>query len=329
MNFLLKNSVSNDKIIIEKTNERIFIMLLAIENTTSAEIVQDLQEGLSEITNVPTNFEETSEYVRNLVELLQEFAVTYGGKLIGAVLLLIIGFKLCNMLTKKLGKSKAFGKIDASTRGFIVNVLGALIKVVIGLTALAIMGVPMTSMIAVIGSCGLAVGLALQGSLSNIAGGFILLVLKPFTVGDYITSGDIEGTVEEISIFHTKVLTVDNRRIIVPNSAISNATLTNVSALKERRVDLTFLAAYGNDVETVERVLTEACGSHALVLKTPEPFARLSAHKEYALEYTVRVWCRTEDYWTVYFDLIRDVRIAFDKNGITGPRPQLDVHTGK
>ena len=184
-------------------------------------------------------------------------------------------------------------------------------------------------MIAVIGSCGLAVGLALQGSLSNIAGGFIILVLKPFSVGDFITSGDIAGTVEEISIFHTKVLTVDNRRIIVPNSTISNATLTNVSALKERRVDLTFTAAYENDIDTVERVLTEACLNHELVLKEPEPFARLSAHKDCALEYTVRAWCKAEDYWTVYFDLIKDVKKAFDKNGISIPYPQLDVHTDK
>lgn len=230
---------------------------------------------------------------------------------------------------KKAAASRAFAKIEVSTRGIIVNVLGILIKVIIGITALAIIGVPMTSMIAVIGSCGLAVGLALQGSLSNIAGGFIILVLKPFKAGDFITSGDIAGTVEEISIFHTKLLTLDNRRIIVPNSTISNSTITNVSALKERRVDLTFTAAYQNDIDTVEKVLRDVCASHALVFKDPEPFARLSAHKDSALEYTVRVWCKADDYWTVYFDLIRDVKNAFDKNGISIPYPQLDVHTGK
>jgi len=300
-----------------------------METTTAAEIVQDIQAGISQITDVPTSLAETGEYAKNLINLLQEFAVTYGGKLIGALLLLIIGFKLANVITKKASSSKAFGKIDVSTRGLIINVISVLIKVIIGITALAILGVPMTSMIAVIGSCGLAVGLALQGSLSNIAGGFIILVLKPFSVGDFITSGDIAGTVEEISIFHTKILTVDNRRIIVPNSTISNATLTNVSALKERRVDLTFTAAYQNDIDTVEKVLSEVCLNHALVLKDPEPFARLSAHKDCALEYTVRAWCKAEDYWTVYFDLIKDVKLAFDKNGISIPYPQLDVHTDK
>ncbi len=304
-------------------------MRLSIENTTVAEIVQDIEEGISELTDLPTNLAETSDYVKNLIGLLQEFAVTYGGKLIGAILFLIIGFKIANIITKKAASSKALGKIDASTKGFIVNIVSVLIKIIIAITALAIMGVPMTSMIAVIGSCGLAVGLALQGSLSNIAGGFIILVFKPFSVGDFITTGDVVGTVEEISIFHTKVLTGDNRRIIVPNSTISNATLTNVSALKERRVDLTFTAAYENDIDKVEKVLTDICSNHAMVLPSPEPFARLSAHKDSALEYTVRVWCKAEDYWTVYFDLIKDVKLGFDKNGISIPYPQLDIHTEK
>ena len=179
---------------------------------------------------------------------------------------------------------------------------------------------------AVIGSCGLAIGLALQGSLANIAGGFVLVIAKPFAIGDFIISGDISGTVEEIGVFHTKVITIDNKRIIVPNSAISNATLINATAMKRRRVDLTFNASYGDDIDTVERVLKETCRAHALILDDPEPFARLSGHKDSALEYTVRAWCKTEDYWTVYFDLIRDVKVAFDKNGVTVPFPQVDVH---
>ncbi len=299
----------------------------AAVETTVAPIVQDLEEGVSELTNLPTNMAETGEYVKNLVNLLQEFAVTYGGKLIGALILLIIGFKLTKMLTKRLASAKAFNKIDTSTKGFIISVIGVLLKVFIAITALAVLGVPMTSMIAVIGSCGLAVGLALQGSLSNIAGGFIILVFKPFSVGDFIIAGDVSGTVEDIGIFHTKVLTVDNKRIIVPNSTISNATLTNVSALAQRRVDLTFTADYSCDINKVERTLISVCESHEKVLKDPEPFARLSAHKDSALEYTVRVWCNSEDYWTVYFDLIRDVKLAFDRENISIPYPQLDVHT--
>lgn len=304
-------------------------MKLTVESTTVSELVQGFEEGISEITDIPTSLAETDEYVKNLINLLQEFAVTYGGKLIGALIILIIGFKLTTLLTKKLMSAKAFSKMDASTKGFIGSVLGVTLKVLIGITALAVLGVPMTSMIAVIGSCGLAVGLALQGSLSNIAGGFIILVFKPFAVGDFITSGDIVGTVEDISIFHTKVLTVDNRRIIVPNSTISNATLTNVSALKDRRVDLTFQASYNDDIRKVENTILGVLESHPLVMKDPAPFVRLSAHKDSALEYTVRVWCSAENYWDVYFDLIRDVKYAFDKEGITVPYPQLTVNKGE
>lgn len=304
-------------------------MKLTVESTTISEFVQGLEEGVSELTDIPTSLAETDEYVKNLINLLQEFAVTYGGKLIGALIILIIGFKLTGLLTKKIINAKAFSKMDVSTKGFIGSVLGVTLKVLIGITALAVLGVPMTSMIAVIGSCGLAVGLALQGSLSNIAGGFIILVFKPFSVGDFITSGDIVGTVEDISIFHTKVLTVDNRRIIVPNSTISNATLTNVSALKERRVDLTFQASYNDDIRKVENTILGVVEAHALVMKDPAPFVRLSAHKDSALEYTVRAWCSAENYWDVYFDLIRDVKYAFDKEGITVPYPQLTVNKGE
>lgn len=302
---------------------------LTIEQTTVSEIAQDIEEGISELTNLPTSLDQTDDYIKNLVNLLQEFAVTYGGKLIGALLLLIIGFKLTSLITKKIAAAKALNKIDASTRGFIQSVINVLLKCLVGITALAVLGVPMTSMIAVIGSCGLAVGLALQGSLSNIAGGFIILVFKPFSVGDYITSGEISGTVEDIGIFHTKVLTNDNRRIIVPNSTISNATLTNVSALSLRRVDLTFTASYNTDIDLVEKTLLSVCENHSMALSDPAPFARLSAHKDSALEYTVRVWCKADDYWALYFDLIRDVKYAFDKAGIEIPYPQVDVHTAK
>ena len=304
-------------------------MLINTLSTTEAvtETADQLQENLNALTELPTSAAEANVYLKNLLTMLEQFAVTYGGKLIIALLIFIIGFKIVNASTRKLRKAKGLSKLEASTRNFIVNALAVLIKVIIGVTALAIMGIPMTSIVAVIGSCGLAIGLALQGSLANIAGGFVLVIAKPFAIGDFIISGDISGTVEEIGVFHTKVITIDNKRIIVPNSTISNATLVNATALQQRRVDLTFSASYENDIAAVERVLKETCRAHRLVLDDPEPFARLSAHSSSSLDYTVRAWCKTEDYWTVYFDLIRDVKVAFDKNGITVPYPQMDVHT--
>lgn len=293
------------------------------EATTTA--LDTLGQGLEALTELPQTTEEANEYVKNLFSMLEEFAVTYGGKLIIAIILLIIGFRLVSVLSKKAVRAKAFRNIENSTKNFVRSLISIVLKVLIGMTALAILGIPMSSMIAVIGSCGLAIGLALQGSLSNIAGGFILLVLKPFSVGDFISAGDVTGTVEDIGIFHTRVITIDNRRIIVPNSTISNATLTNVTALKERRVDLTFCAAYSADISLVEKTLTEVCEKHEKTLPNPAPFARLSAHRDSALEYTVRVWCRTEDYWDVYFDIIRDVKLAFDEKGIEIPFQQVVV----
>lgn len=293
------------------------------------EVPSVLEDAMSAVTDLPDKPQEISEYLKKLLDMLEEFAVTYGGKLIIALLILIIGFKVVNSIVKKLGGSKAFSRFDASAKSFVQNAISIVIKVIIAITALSIMGIPMTSMITVIGSCGLAIGLALQGSLANIAGGFILLILKPFKDGDYVVTSGIEGTIENIGIFHTKLITLDNRRIVIPNSVISNATLTNVSALEERRVDLTFNAAYKHDINTVEKILKETCASHDKVLKDHDIFARLSAHNDCALEYTVRVWCKKEDYWDVYFDLIRDVKYAFDKNNISIPFPQTDVHLDK
>lgn len=291
------------------------------------EISSQLEENLEVFKDLPESADEVNEYLHKLLSMLEEFAVTYGGRLIIALILLIVGFKAVNFLVKKAGASKAFSKLEASTKGFLQSLISVAVKVIIAMTALAVMGIPMTSMIAVIGSCGLAIGLALQGSLANIAGGFIILILRPFRDGDYVITNGIEGTVESIGIFHTRLITVDNKTVVIPNSVISNATLTNVSALGERRVDLTFNADYNADIATVEKVLKETCRNHAKVLKDKDVFARLSAHNDYALEYTVRVWCKTADYWDVHFDLIRDVKYAFDKNGISIPYPQCDIHT--
>ena len=299
-----------------------------IEETTLA-IEEVASKAVETITDLPENAKEVSTYLKNLLEMLEEFAVTYGGKLIIALVLLIVGFKIVNSVTKKLGNSKAFSKLDASAKGFVQNAVSILIKIIIAITALSIMGIPMTSMITVIGSCGLAIGLALQGSLANIAGGFILLILKPFKDGDYVIVNGIEGNIDNIGIFYTKITTLDNKSIVIPNSVISNATLTNVSALDERRVDLVFTASYNDDVNKVESVLKETCVKHEKVLAEKGIFTRLSSHDDSALEYTVRVWCKKEDYWDVYFDLIKDVKYAFDKNGISIPYPQTDVHLDK
>lgn len=290
-----------------------------------------MEEGFSKtIADAAQNIEESArqadKFITKLMETLEDIAVKYGGRLIAAIIILIVGFKFVNHLIKKLSQSKASSRLDPSARSVVYDVTAVLLKCVIAVTALAVMGIPMSSIVAVIGSCGLAIGLALQGSLANIAGGFILIVFKPFRVGDYISLGGVEGTVRDIGIFQIKVETTDNKVIIVPNSSASNATLTNYTANVTRRVDLKFTASYNDDINKVEEVLRSVCSRHPLVLEEPAPFARLSAHLDSALEYSVRVWCRSEDYWTVHYDLLKNVKYAFDENNISIPFPQVDVN---
>lgn len=290
-----------------------------------------MDEGLSKTfsdaaQNIEQSAQEANKFLEKLINALQELTVKYGGRLIAAVLILIVGFKLVNLMMRKLARSKASDKLDPSARSVVHDVIAVVLKCIIIITSLAVMGIPMSSIVAVVGSCGLAIGLALQGSLANIAGGFILLVFKPFGVGDYISLSGVEGTVREIGIFQIKVETTDGKMIVIPNSSASNATLTNYTANAMRRVDLKFTASYNDDINKVESVLLEVCRRHPLVSEEPAPFARLSSHLDSALEYTVRVWCRSEDYWTVYYDLVKSVKYAFDENGISIPYPQLDVN---
>ena len=286
-----------------------------------------LSGAIAALTDIPSDTKEVGSYLQTLFTMLEQYAVTYGGRLLIALLILIIGFKLVNLMTKKLLGGKALEKLEPTARSFLKSLVGITCKVLIGIIALSVMGVPMTSIITVVGSCGLAVGLALQGSLANIAGGFVLLVVKPFRVGHFISMNDVTGTVTDIGIFNTRLCTLDNKTVTIPNSVISNATLVNMTELPMRRVDLTFTAAYSDDIRTVESALLSACEKNERVLADPAPFARISGHKDSALEYTVRAWCKTEDYWDVYFDLIRDVKYVFDERGITIPFPQVDVHT--
>ena len=192
-----------------------------------------------------------------------------------------------------------------------------------------VLGVPATSFITILASCGVAVGLALQGSLSNFAGGLMILFFKPFKVGDYIEASGESGTVAEISVVYTVLLTPDNKRITIPNGALTNSVIENYSSEPTRRVDFTFTADYNNDIEKVKAVIDEVINAHPAALKDPAPFVRLSAHSENALTYTARVWVKSADYWTVFFDVTENVKLAFDKNNIKIPYPQLDVHLDK
>ena len=277
-------------------------------------------------TLAPLTVEEATGFLDKLVSRLSDFAVTYGMRLVVAVLLLIVGFKLSGWLVKLYKQSKLYKRLDATVRSFLQSILSITLRILVVISAAAIMGIPMSSMVALVTSAGLTIGLALQGGLSNIAGGFVILVFKPFSVGDYISFSEYEGTVKSISIFYTKIVTLDNRQIMIPNSTVSNNAIIDNSARPTRRVDLAVSVAYDSDIDAVRRVLLETAKHDPDVLHDPAPSVVLSEHGDSALKFICFAYCASENYLNVRFRLTESVKRAFDENGITIPFPQVDVH---
>ncbi len=243
-----------------------------------------------------------------------------------AIIFVLIGFKLSGVLVRVLNRSHGYAKLDSSVKSFLNSMISIGTKVLVVVIAATILGIDGTALSTVLGTAGLAIGLALQGSLSNFAGGVMILFFKPFGVGDFIDNHTDSGTVKEIGIFYTTIVTPDNKRITIPNGALSNATVVNYSAEERRRVDLEFTAAYSTDIDKALRVMRAVAEAHALVLKEPAPLVRLVRQDASALSFAVRAWCKSSDYWTVYFDLNESMKKAFDKVGIEIPFNQLDVH---
>lgn len=281
----------------------------------------DLEQIKNEVAGI-----DVKTVADQLVDKLVEFATTTGFKLLAVILIVIIGMKAIKWMKKWIRTSEKLDKIDSSLRSFAVSFLSVVGYALLFVTALMILGVPATSFVAVLTTCAAAIGLALQGSLSNFAGGIMILLFKPFKVGDYIEAAGESGVVSEISVVYTEILTLDNKRITIPNGTLTNSVIENYSSEDLRRVDLTFNTSYDCDVETVKRVIKKVIDSNPMALKNPEPFIRLSAHNDSALTYTVRIWCKNADYWDVNFDTIENVKKAFDENGIKIPYNQLDVH---
>ncbi|MBQ4120749.1 MAG: mechanosensitive ion channel [Clostridia bacterium] len=252
-----------------------------------------------------------------------EFATSVGMRLLGALLILIIGFIVVGYFAKKVRKSSKMDPMLAKFSASFINFGG---KTIVVITAIAVMGVEMTSFVALIASAGVAIGLALQGSLSNIAGGILLIVFKPFKVGDYILVGGEEGTVTDMNLFYTILKQPDNVTVSIPNGVVSNSPLENLSVEEIRRVDFAISTARDTDVERVKKLLIAVASSHELVLTDPAPFCRLSQFGENGIDFTLRVWVKKEDYWTVNFDIKEDIDKVFKHEGIKIPYRQVDIH---
>lgn len=266
--------------------------------------------------------------MEKILEFLQQLMMTAGVKIIGAVLVLIIGFKVVNIFIKALKKSKGFANVDKTAQDFILGVLSIALKVVIALTAAAVLGVPMTNMVAVLGSCGLAVGLALQGSLSNFAGGIMLLIFKPFKVGDFVEGGGVSGTVRDITILYTEILTPDNKKAMVPNGALSNAVIVNYSSEETRRQDIEIGVSYSSDLEVVKASLLRIASECDVVLNDPAPVVNVGSYGDSSINMCLRFWTNNADYWTAHNYIKNAIKDNFDAQGISIPFPQMDVHIG-
>ncbi|MGM9625821.1 MAG: mechanosensitive ion channel family protein [Eubacteriales bacterium] len=266
------------------------------------------------------------DLISSVFSALGELAMSVGMKIVYVVVLLIVGLKLIKFICKKFQGSRLYANIDASVAKFLVSAMKVTLNVILFISCALVLGVPATSFVAVLGSAGLAVGLALQGSLSNLAGSIMILLFKPFKVGDYIEVSGYAGTVDEINIFYTVINTVDNKRITLPNGSVSGSTIVDYSTNPKRRVDLTFGAAYGTDVEKMKSIMLEAAKNHKLVLDDPEPVALFCAQSASSLDFVLRAWCNGSDYWTVHFDLLEQIHAAMNREGIEIPFPQMDVH---
>ncbi len=261
-----------------------------------------------------------------LWDSLINFAVTAGGKLIGALLVLIIGRLILRGFMKMFQRSKFAQKADPTVYRFLENFLNISLNIVLVVSIIAVLGVPMASVVAAIASAGVAIGLALQGALSNLAGGLMILLFKPFKLGNLVDTGSGSGTVTDIGIFYTVLKTADNKEITIPNGTIMSSAITNYSVHDTRRLDFTFSVAYGTDIARVKALLLEEAQKNSLVLKDPAPFARLSAQNESSLDFVLRVWVASDNYWTVHFDLLEAINDCFVSENIEVPFNQLDVH---
>ncbi len=261
------------------------------------------------------------QFSKNGIEIL----TTYGGKIVLALVVTIIGSIVIKGLVKLANKSVEKTKMDLTVKRFAVNLVKVLLHVVLIIGVIEILGVPMSSVVAILASCGLAVGLALQGALSNLAGGLMILIFKPFRVGDYIKSSGDEGVVKDISIFYTTLMTLDNRKVSVPNGDLMNASVTNYTAEPQRRIDLDFKITNDIDAEFVKGVLLAAAKDTPGVLADPEPFARIVAVDDDTYIFQVRGWCDTAKYWDVYFDLIEACSKALRANEIDDPEERIAI----
>lgn len=262
----------------------------------------------------------------NWIEILQAQAISYAPKLLSALITLFIGWKLIGIATQLLEKMLTRSNIEITLRHFLCSLANVALKALLLISAASMIGIETTSFIAILGAASLAIGLALQGSLANFAGGVLILMFKPFKAGDFIEAQGQTGTVEGIQIFTTRLRTGDNKLIVVPNGPLANGNLTNYSAMETRRVDFVFGIGYNDDIDHARGVILSVLNKDNRIHQDPAPMVVVSALAESSVQLTVRVWVNSEHYWPVFFDTTENTKKAFDQAGISIPFPQRTIH---
>jgi len=268
----------------------------------------------------------TTTEVNKYVDMAIQYGAEYGIKVIGAIAIFVIGKWVAKKLSGFIKKLMDRGEIDTTLSAFIASIIDILLMVVVVLAAINNLGIDTTSFIAILGAAGLAIGLALQGTFGNIGSGVILILFRPFEVGNFVTVAGESGTVEAITLFNTTLLTPDNKVILIPNSAVAAGNITNFSKKEERRVDFVFGIGYDDDLKLAKATLQEIIDADTRILKNPESFIGVGELADSSVNFTVRVWVKAADYWGVHFDTIEKVKLTFDEKGISIPYPQIDVH---
>ncbi|MBQ5825061.1 MAG: mechanosensitive ion channel [Clostridia bacterium] len=264
--------------------------------------------------------------LEKFLNFLFDLATSIGIKIIFALIMLFVGFKVAKWMLKLVRKTKLFARMDSSLANFLVNILKVVLYSFVLISIAIYVGVPATSFMAVLTSAGVAIGLALQGSLANLAGGIMIIAFHPFKIGDFIEGNGYSGTVEDVSIFYTKIITPDNKSVMLPNGGLSNAAIVNYSEKDLRRVDIPLSVSYDTDINEVRKLVLSLANKNEKVLKDPAAACVLSNKGESSLDFTLRVWCKNGDYWDVYNALAEATKYAFDENDIKIPFPQMDVH---
>ena len=294
-------------------------------------IISELGETIQNDSTIMT-MAETIEKVKDtpisewLPRLVNNYLVPLGIKLVAAILIFIVGRWLVKVIKNSMNRVMERRNTEATLRSFLGSLISVLLNFILIIIIISVLGINTSSLVALLASAGLAVGMALSGTLQNFAGGVIIMIFRPFKVGDYISAQGQEGTVKEIQIFNTIIKTLDNKIITIPNGILSTGIMTNFAKEETRRVDWTFSISYGDDYDNAKAVLKRLCDEDSRILKTPEVFIELSKLNASSVDITVRAWVKSADYWGVFFSMNEKVYKTLPAEGLHLPFPQMDVH---